>query len=129
MHFNKIEKYIENSGFSISKKDEQGGFFLIESDADGIRNLIIGVAPPVIIFELYLFTLAEDRLEIFKALLIKNRDIIHGGFALTEDGKKVIYRYTLQVHNLDQNEFDAAVNSLSLLLSEYYEQLIQFSKP
>ncbi|GHE41106.1 YbjN domain-containing protein [Sphingobacterium griseoflavum] len=129
MQFSKVEKYIENSGFSISKKDEQEGFFMIESDADGIRNLIIGVAPPVIIFELYLFTLVDERSEVFKALLIKNRDIIHGGFALTEDGKKVIYRYTLQVHNLDQNEFDAAINSLSLLLSEYYEQLIQFSKP
>lgn len=59
---------------------------------------------------------------------MKNRDIIHGGFALTEDGKKVIFRYTLQAHNIDQNEFDAAINSLSLLLSEYYEQLIAFSK-
>nr|WP_241462382.1 YbjN domain-containing protein [Sphingobacterium deserti] len=116
-------------GFSISQKNEKEGFFIIESDADGIRNLIVGVAPPIIIFELYLFTLAGDDMDTFKALLIKNRDIIHGGFALTEDGKKVIFRYTLQVHNLDQNEFDAAVNSLSLLLSEYYEQLIQFSKP
>ncbi|KGE15053.1 YbjN domain-containing protein [Sphingobacterium deserti] len=129
MHFQKVEKYIEHMGFSISQKNEKEGFFIIESDADGIRNLIVGVAPPIIIFELYLFTLAGDDMDTFKALLIKNRDIIHGGFALTEDGKKVIFRYTLQVHNLDQNEFDAAVNSLSLLLSEYYEQLIQFSKP
>ncbi|HAU53437.1 MAG TPA: molecular chaperone Tir, partial [Sphingobacterium sp.] len=57
-----------------------------------------------------------------------NRDIINGGFALTEDGTKVIFRYTLQIHNLDQNEFDAAINSLSLLMSEYYNQLISFSK-
>ncbi|WP_437919137.1 YbjN domain-containing protein [Sphingobacterium sp. LRF_L2] len=128
MPFHKVEKYIENTGFSIHRKNEEEGFFIIESDTDGIRNLIIGVAPPVIIFEQYLFTLSEDRIETFKALLIKNRDIIHGGFALTEDGKKVIFRYTLQVHNLDQNEFDAAINSLSLLLSEYYEQLINFSK-
>lgn len=80
------------------------------------------------IFEQYLFSIQQDSLEIFKALLLKNRDIIHGGFALTEDGKHVIFRYTLQAHNLDQNEFDAAINSLSLLLSEYYEQIIQFSK-
>lgn len=54
--------------------------------------------------------------------------MIHGGFALTEDGKKVIFRYTLQISNIDQNEFDAAINSLSLLISEYYNQLINFSK-
>ncbi|MEJ5053358.1 hypothetical protein WH223_03660 [Sphingobacterium sp. MYb382] len=67
-------------------------------------------------------------MEMFKSLLMKNRDIIHGAFALTEDGKKVIFRYTLQISSVDQNEFEAAVNSLSLLMSEYYEQLIQFSK-
>ncbi|MFD1771895.1 YbjN domain-containing protein [Sphingobacterium suaedae] len=128
MPFHKVEKYIEHSGFTIRKKSEQEGFFLIESDADGIRNLIIGVAPPILIFEQYLFTVDQDNLQTFKALLMKNRDIVHGGFALTEDGKKVIFRYTLQVHNLDQNEFEAAVNSLSLLLSEYYEQLLHFSK-
>ena len=83
MPFNKIEKYIEKTGFSISKKNEQDGFFIIESDADGIRNLIVGVAPPVIIVELYLFTMSEDNTQIFKALLMENRDIIHGGFALT----------------------------------------------
>ncbi|HLT88031.1 MAG TPA: hypothetical protein VKZ57_10590 [Sphingobacterium sp.] len=128
MLFRKIKKYIEDIGFTICKNSEQEGFFIVESDADSIRNLIIGVAPPVIIFEQYLFTLQSDNLAIFKALLMKNRDIIHGGFALTEDGKKVIFRYTLQAHNIDQNEFDAAINSLSLLLSEYYEQLIAFSK-
>lgn len=128
MNFNKVEKYIENLNFTIITKNEKEGFFVVESEEDGIRNLIIGVTAPVIIFEQYLFSLKKDDLNIFKALLIKNRDIIHGGFALTEDGKKVIFRYTLQVHNLDQNEFDAAINSLSLLLSEYYNNLITFSK-
>lgn len=128
MNFNKVENYIENLNFSIITKNEKEGFFVVESEEDGIRNLIIGVTPPVIIFEQYLFSIKKDNTDIFKALLIKNRDIIHGAFALTEDGEKVIFRYTLQVHNLDQNEFDAAINSLSLLLSEYYDNLIKFSK-
>lgn len=128
MNFNKVEKYIEELNFSIVTKNEKEGFLVVESEEDGIRNLIIGITPPVIIFEQYLFSLREDNISVFKALLIKNRDIIHGGFALTEDGKKVIFRYTLQLHNLDQNEFEAAINSLSLLLSEYQNQLITFSK-
>jgi len=128
MNFTKVEKYIEQLHFSIRTKNEKEGFLVVESEEDGIRNLIIGVTPPVIIFEQYLFSLREDNLSIFRSLLIKNRDIIHGGFALTEDGKKVIFRYTLQLHNLDFNEFEAAINSLSLLLSEYQDQLIKFSK-
>lgn len=128
MHFLNIEKYIVDAGYSIRYKSREEGIFLIENLADGVQNLIVGVATPVLIFEQYLFTLTEDRIDVFKELLMKNRDIIHGAFALTEDGQKVIFRYTLQMHNLDFNEFEAAVNSLSLLLSEYSDQLIQFSK-
>lgn len=128
MPFKKVEKYLADLDFSVVTKNEQEGFFVVESENDGIRNLIIGVTPPILIFEQYLFTLKQDSLQIFKALLLKNRDIIHGAFALTEDGNRVIFRYTLQLHNLDKNEFDAAMNSLSLLLSEYHTQLIHFAK-
>lgn len=114
--------------YTIVDENETGGVLVIENLMDGVRNLIVGVVSPVLILEQYLFTLKEDNEEVFKSLLIKNRDIIHGAFALTEDGKKVIFRYTLQLHNLDFNEFEAAINSLSLLMSEYYEQLIKFSK-
>ncbi|GGH21901.1 YbjN domain-containing protein [Sphingobacterium alkalisoli] len=128
MHFKKVEKFITDLDFTIVSKNAKDGVLLVESESDGIRNLIIGVAPPIIIFEQYLFTLREDNLFTFRSMLIKNRDIVHGAFALTEDGRRAIFRYTLQLHNLDQNEFEAAINSLSLLLSEYYEQLIKFSK-
>ncbi len=128
MYFLNIEKYILDIGYSIKYKNRNEGIFVIENEADGVHNLIIGVATPVLIFEQYLFTLQQDHGDIFKALLMKNRDIIHGAFALTEDGKKVIFRYTLQIHNLDFNEFEAAVNSLSLLVNEYSDKLITFSK-
>ena len=128
MTFSQVENYIQDYPLTVTSRNEKEGFFVVDSEADGIRNLIIGVTPPIIIFEQYLFTLRTDNLYVFKSLLIKNRDIIHGGFAITEDGKKVIFRYTLQVHNLDRNEFDATLNSLSLVMSEYYEQLIQFAK-
>ena len=127
-YFSKIENFIQNINYTISYKDEKEGVFMIENLLDGIQNLIVGIAPPIIIFELYLFTITNDNLDMLKALLMKNRDIIHGAFAITEDGNKVIYRYTLQISNLDQNEFEATLNSLSLLMSEYSAQLIEFSK-
>lgn len=127
-YFSKIENFIQNINYTISYKDEKDGVFMIENLLDGVQNLIVGIAPPVIIFELYLFTITNDNLDMLKALLMKNRDIIHGAFAITEDGNKVIYRYTLQIANLDQNEFEATLNSLSLLMSEYSAQLIEFSK-
>lgn len=128
MYFKKIESYISQLGYSVSYQNQKDGIFCIENEADGIKNLIIGVAPPIIIFEQYLFTLKNDDKEILKSLLKKNRDIIHGAFVLDEEGKKVIFRYTMQIENLDMNEFEGALNSLGLLLSEYYEQIIEFSK-
>lgn len=128
MNVNLVEKFIADLDFKIISKSTGADVFVVESEADGIKNLIIGVTPPVIVFEQYLFTLQRDRLATFKSLLIKNRDIVHGAFALTEDGCHVIYRYTLQLQNLDKNEFEATINSLSLLLSEYGDELINFSK-
>ena len=127
-YFSKVENFIQNIDYTITYKNENEGVFMIENILDGVQNLIVGIAPPVIIFELYLFTITNENLEMFKALLMKNRDIIHGAFAITEDGQKVIYRYTLQISNLDQNEFEATLNSLSLLMSEYSAQIIEFSK-
>jgi len=128
MSFKKIEEYILDLGYSISYMDEKEGLFCIDSEADGVKNLIIAVAPPILIIEQYLFTLKTDDKDILKALLIKNRDIIHGAFVLDETGKKVIFRYTMQVESLDKNELEGALNSLGLLLSEYYQQIIEFSK-
>ncbi|QIK52849.1 YbjN domain-containing protein [Dysgonomonas sp. HDW5B] len=128
MYFKKIETYILKLGYSITYHDGTKGVFCIESEADGIKNLIIGVAPPILIIEQFIFTLQNDDKEILKSLLIKNRDIIHGGFVLNEDGTKVIFRYTMQIENMGINEFEGALNSLGLLLSEYYEQIIEFAK-
>jgi len=128
MYFKKVESFISKLGYSVSYQNEKEGIFLIESEQDGIKNLIIGVAPPILIMEQYIFTLKRDDPNVLKSLLQKNRDIIHGAFALDEGGEKVIFRYTLQIENLDMNEFEGALNSLGLLLSEYYEQIIEFSK-
>lgn len=128
MYIGLVEKFIAELDFSIVSKDKRMGIFVVENESEGIKNLIIGVTPPVIVFEQYLFTLNRDRIDVLRSLLIKNRDIVHGAFALTEDGRHVIFRYTLQVQNLDRNEFEAAINSLSLLLSEYGEQLIRFAR-
>ena len=128
MYFKKIESFISKLGYSISYQNEKEGIFCIENELDGIKNLIIGVAPPILIIEQFIFTLRADDADVLKSLLKKNRDIIHGAFVLDEEGKKIIFRYTMQIENLDINEFEGALNSLGLLLSEYYEQIIEFSK-
>ncbi len=127
-HLATIEQFINRLDYRIAYKNEQEGILKIDNESDGIRNLIIGIAPPILIMEQYLFSFTKDSVTMFKQLLQKNRDMIHGAFVLNEEGNKVLFRYTMQLEHIDFNEFEGALNSLSMLLSEYRQQIIDFSK-
>lgn len=127
-HFDIIKNFLIELNYSITYENKDDGILMVQKESDGIKNLILGVANPILIMEQYIFKINNASEGIFKQLLQKNRDIIHGAFTLDETGEKVIFRDTLQLENLDLNEFEGSINSLSLLLSEYSEQIIEFSK-
>lgn len=127
-HFNKVKDFVLDLEYKITYEDESEGVLIIAKESEGISNLVLGCAEPLLIMEQYLFDVDSSNNEVFKALLIKNRDIIHGAFVLDETASKVIFRDTLQIENLDRNEIEGSIKSLSLLLSEYSEALINFSK-
>jgi len=127
MNFETVKEYLTQLNYSIISEDESEGVFVIDNEEAGIKNMVIDCEDPIIIMEQILFEVKEDSLEMYKSLLIKNRDIIHGAFILDETGKYVIFRDTLQLENLDLNELEGSLNSLSLLLSEYGGQIIEFA--
>jgi len=127
-HFETIEEFALRLNCKILYKNAQNGILKIDNQPDGIHNLILGIAPPILIMEQFLFSFREDNLNMFKKLLQKNRDTLHGGFVINEEGDRVLFRYTMQLQNIDFNEFESALNSLGLLLSEFSEQIIDFSK-
>ena len=127
-HFEKVQGFLLDLEFSILSENEEDGVFRVDNEDAGIHNLIIGCLDPILVMEQFLFEIKNDSNEVYKSLLIKNRDIIHGAFVLDETGKKVIFRDTLQLENLDLNELEGSLNSLSLLMSEYAKELIKFSK-
>jgi|TARA_B100001173_G_scaffold311466_1_gene328806 hypothetical protein len=127
-NFTKIKNYILELGFNISLEKEEDQVFVIQDENIGIKNLVIGCADPILIIEQFILDIKVGSKEIFQELLQKNRDIVHGAFVLNETGEKVIFRDTLQIENLDKNELEGSINSLTLLLSEYGGRLIEFSK-
>jgi hypothetical protein len=126
--FKTIKNYLIELNYNITHEDEEEGVLMIQDHEKGINNLILGIASPILIMEQYIFKVSNPNKEIFQQLLQKNRDIVHGAFVLDESGEKVIFRDTLQIENIDLNELEGSINSLSLLLSEYSENIIQFSK-
>ncbi|WP_282126668.1 hypothetical protein [Marinifilum flexuosum] len=127
-YFNKVKDYLLNLEYNIVQEDLAEELFVVENPEGGIANLVVDCEDPILIIEGLLFEISSDKDDIFKSLLMKNREIVHGAFTLDETGTKVLFRDTLQLENLDQNELEATLNSLELLLSEYSEEIISFSK-
>ena len=127
-HYDIIKSYLEQLNYTISNENKADGIIMVQKESEGIKNLILGIAEPILIMEQYLFKINHSSEAILRKLLQKNRDIVHGAFVLDETGDVVIFRDTLQLENLDLNELEGSINSLCLLLSEYYDQIIDFSK-
>lgn len=127
-HFQKVKEYLLDLDYRIVTEDEADTLFIVEKEDAGIVNLIIDCDEPLLIIEQHLFDLKNTSADVFKQLLQKNREIVHGAFVIDETGTKVIFRDTLQIENLDANELEASINSLELLLSEYATQIIEFAK-
>lgn len=126
--YGKVKTWLLELEYNIHFESEERQTFIIEKENEGIKNMMIVIAPQILIMEQFLFHCKNKQQDVYKQLLIKNRDIVHGAFVMDETGEKVIFRDTLQTENLDQNELIATINSLSLLISEYSSEMISFSK-
>ncbi|MCF8372485.1 MAG: YbjN domain-containing protein [Bacteroidales bacterium] len=127
-YYLKVKEYLLELEYNIVSENEQEAVFLIEKEDEGITNVLVACNEPILIIESHLFDLKEEKCEVMKRLLQINRDIVHGAFSLDDTGKKVIFRDTLQLENLDLNELQGSLYSLILLLSEYRNELIKMSK-
>lgn len=126
--FSKVKNWLLDLEYNIQFENEEHQSFIIEKESEGIKNMMIVIAPQILIIEQFLFRCKNNQQDVYKQLLIKNRDIVHGAFVLDDSSEKVIFRDTLQTENLNQNELIATLNSLSLLISEYSTEMISFSK-
>ena len=129
--FEKVKEYLNELGYEISKEDKENEIVVISDKRMGINNLIIDCENPILIFEQLIFELKEEQKQNSKLLLRLlqiNRCLIHGAFVIDEDAKMVLYRDTLQLENLDLNEIKGSIDSLSIAMAEYADELLEFSK-
>jgi len=127
-NFKKVKEYSTQLGYEITYDNSAEGLLMINDPKTGIKNMMIGVSFPMLILEQFIGELGNPSVEVYQKLLQKNRDIVHGAFVLDETGRRIIFRDTLQLENLDLNELESTISSLGLLLSEYGETLNAFLK-
>ena len=123
-YFEKVKAMLTELGHPIVKEDAENGLLLVSDEERGICNLVADCEGDILVLEQHIFDLDSNKADAYKRLLQINRSLVHGAFALDETGKRVLFRDTLELVNLDANELEAAINSLSLAMAEYGDELI-----
>jgi len=115
-------------GFSIDSEDTEEELCVINDEDRGINNLVVDCEDPILILEQLIMPVAGGSAESFKRLLQLNRSLVHGAYALDEDGKTLLFRDTLQLENLDLNELEGSIDALSLAMAEHGAELLEIAK-
>lgn len=127
-HFQIVKDYLLELGYDITAKDAESELFIINDNEEGIHNMVLDCEDPILIIEQFIMDIGDAPADVYRKLLKKNRDIVHGAFVLDDTGHKLYYHDTLQLENLDLNELEASINSLKMLLAEYSGNLLAFVK-
>lgn len=127
-NFEKVKNWLLDYDFNIVMEDEGQSILIIEKESNGINNMILIVSDSILIMEQFLFEIKNPTEYIYRILLQKNRDVVHGAFVLDNTGKKVIFRDTLPTDNMAINEVMASIDSLGILVGEFSAEMIEMSK-
>ncbi len=127
-YFEKVKVFLVDMGYSISQENAEDELVIVNDEERGIKNLIVDCEDPILILEQMIMKVPGKSGDLFRRLLQMNRTLVHGAFVLDEEGKMVLFRDTLRLENLDQNELEGSIKALGLALAENAEELLSFSK-
>ena len=119
-----IERYIMASG--INADEAAPGTWILHDESWGGAQVIVQHTDPLVIFRCKLFDVldlpAAREASLFRKMLQLNAtEMVQGAYAL-EDSAVVVVE-VLQAENMDENEFLAAVDSLTLAIVEHHDVL------
>ncbi|MCA0388605.1 MAG: YbjN domain-containing protein [Bacteroidetes bacterium] len=123
-----VKNYLINLGYHISREIPEEEIVIVDDTDKGISNLIIDCENPLLIFEQYIGKLKKDEKDVYKKLLQVNRKLVHGAFVLEEDNNTLLFRDTLQLENLDENEVEGTMSAIHFAMAEHTDFLIEICK-
>ncbi len=127
-YFEKVKVFLVDMGYAISQENAAEELVIVNDEESGVKNLIVDCEDPILILEQMIMKVPGKSGDLFRRLLQMNRTLVHGAFVLDEEGKMVLFRDTLRLENLDQNELEGSIKALGLALAENAEELLSFSK-
>jgi hypothetical protein len=124
--FELVKSYLLDLDLEITREDAAEELVVVADEENGISNLVVDCEEPIVILEQMILEVPRNPGDLYRRLLQMNRTLVHGAFVLDEEGKRVIFRDTLQLENLDPNELEASIEALSLGLAEHGRELLSF---
>ena len=120
-----VERYLLELDTPYEGLDE--GIYRLIDDLPEIDDIIVLVTPPLVIFSVRLMKVPTKRREEFfqKLLELNATSLVAGAYGI--DGDDVILTDTLQLENLDFNEFQASIESLALAIHDHYDTLAEYA--
>ena len=118
-----IQSYLLN--LELPYEEPREGTWIVRG-LDGIDNVIITMAGPVIVFRVKIMDVPQrHREECFRTLLELNAtEMMHGAYGL--EGEAVVISDALQLENLDYNEFAATVDDITLAVASHHGRLAKY---
>ena len=115
---NKIEQYLIDLKYNY--QEIKPNLWLLEDTEHNLDGILVMYAEPLVIFRVQVMNVPKQKqLEFFTKLLELNAgDMIHGAYGL--EGDKVVIINTLEYEALDYSEFRAALDAISLALTQHY---------
>lgn len=107
---------------------EEGMWLAYGDEEKGGTPLVISYAPPLMVFRLKVLDVPNDTdkcTQLYKRLLQANAsELVHAAYGLEEED--VILTDSLQLENLDFNEFQATVDSFQMAMATQMDALAPF---
>ena len=123
-----VKGHLLDLGLTITGENEDDDLVVVDDEDNGIKQLVIDCEPPIVILEQLIGDVPPEPGDLFTRLLQMNNTLVHGAFALDETGRRIFYRDTLQLANLDLNELEGSIRALSLALAENGAELLAYWK-
>ena len=123
-----LERYVFAS--HIPSEQVADGTWVLRDPSWGGAQIVVHAEAPLVVFRAKLCDVRADlpvvqKLGLYQHLLHLNAtEMLQGAYAL--EGAAVIAVEVMQMENLDQNEFLAAIDSLSLALTSHGPAIARF---
>jgi CesT_Tir_1 len=120
-----IETNLLSMGVSFETIKE--GFWIVQEDEFEGAKIVIAHTEPILTFRVKLADVPKKNREALFAEMLKLNatEMVSGAYALEGDGDamSVVVVETLQSENLDANELEAALETLTFAITEHYPRL------